>query len=119
MKTRILLITLLIVLSCKKRDQPVYNPSPPVDTVAHKDTAYQYEHRTGTSGNYEYTYDVTGSDAKGNQVSGTVEVEGKFGRCTLKKSNGINFEVEVEWIDYGVLKATDKKGNEYQLEVTK
>jgi hypothetical protein len=120
MKTFVLGITLLAILSCKKNEDKIrYSPKPQTDTIVHTDTTYEYEQRTGTSGNYEYTYDVIGTDSQGNEVTGTVEVEGKTGIGNLSDREGITFNVEVEWIDYGILNATDNHGNQYQLEISK
>lgn len=83
----------------------------------HTDSNYKYEFRTGTSGNYEYNYDVNGSDYDGNSVSGNVDVKGKYGSGTIEDEDGNTKDVDVEWIDYGTLEATDEDGNTYELEV--
>jgi hypothetical protein len=83
----------------------------------HVDNNYKYEYRTGISGDYEYNYDVNGFDQQGNEVSGNVNVEGKYGAGIITMENGDEVEVTVEWIDYGKLKATDNEANEYELEV--
>ena len=69
---------------------------------------YKYEYRTGTSGEYEYNYDVIGEDEEGEEVSGNVDTQGSYGK---------EREVETEWVDYGVMEATDEDGNVYRLEV--
>ncbi|MBF6642145.1 hypothetical protein IVB69_11690 [Flavobacterium sp. J49] len=83
----------------------------------HRDTSYKYEYRTGSSGDYGYNYDVSGDDIDGNNVTGNVSMEDKYGTGTITKSDGEVVEVEVEWIGYGKLKATDQEGNEYELTV--
>ena len=82
----------------------------------HEDTTYQYEYRTGTTGNYEYNYDVTGYDAEGNLVEGNINVKGKYGAGILTNTDNQEIEIETEWISYGILKAVDEQGNEYELE---
>jgi len=83
----------------------------------HIDSDYKYEYRTGTSGSYEYNYDVNGSDYDGNDVSGNISVSGKYGEGTIEDANGDERDVEVEWVRYGVMEATDEDGNTYELEV--
>lgn len=87
------------------------------EAIHNKDSSYQYENRTGSSGHYEYTYDVTGHDADSNEVSGSITIQGKQGTGILTDTQNNEIEVDVEWIDYGKLKATDENGNEYELEV--
>lgn len=83
----------------------------------HKNNNYEYEYRTGYSGSYEYNYDVNGYDEDGNEVTGNINMEGKYGAGILTNSEGEDVDVEVEWFDYGKLKAVDDDGNEYELEV--
>lgn len=125
-------ILLFAVFGCKK-EQPQLQPqsfyketitSEDIKTITpeeaktfHKDIDYRYEYRTGTSGNYEYTYDVNGSDEEGNSVSGTINIEDKYGAGTLTNSNNEEIDIQAEWISNGKLKATDENGNEYELEV--
>lgn len=119
------LITLLIILtSCKNIEvQPVYNPIPLIKSndveTTKVDTAFEYESRKGTSGNYNYTYDVFGTDKNGNDITGTITIEGKHGDGILIDTDGNEIEVTVEWIDYGKLKATDVNNIEYLLKVSK
>jgi hypothetical protein len=82
----------------------------------HKDTQYQYEYRTGISGEYEYNYDVSGHDQNGNEVSGNINTEGKQGAGTITNHQGEQRNIQTEWISYGKLKATDDQGNVYELE---
>ena len=125
-KTYFLLFGLVIVIaiSCKKKEevQPDnFITSPEVETIneetIHTDTTYEYEYRKGESGNYEYNYDVSGTDDNGDEVSGNVSMNGKYGSGTITNSEGEEIEVETEWIGKGVLKATDNDGNEYELNV--
>lgn len=81
----------------------------------HKDINYQYEYRTGISGNYEYTYDVNGYDQDGNLVTGIINIENKYGAGIIINNNDEEIDIKAEWIGYGRLKATDENGNEYNL----
>jgi len=92
-------------------DEPKENPT------YHKDKEHKYEYRTGESGDYEYNYDVVGHDLKGNEVSGNISINGKYGNGTITTPEGNKIEIEAEWVDYGKLKATDVDGKEYELEV--
>ncbi|WP_264564704.1 hypothetical protein [Flavobacterium sp. N3904] len=83
----------------------------------HNDTHRQYEYRTGKPGHYEYNYYVSGYDAMGDTVYGNINVQGKYGAGVLTNTNDEEIEITAEWIDYGMLKAVDKEGNEYHLEV--
>lgn len=78
---------------------------------------YKYNNRTrGVSGNYDYNYDVSG-DGENGYVSGNIDIEGKYGSGYLEDEEGNEISVDVEWVDYGVLEATDEDGNTYDLEV--
>lgn len=121
MKSFLCTIVLLVIVACKKNEpQPVYNPAPKIEQeqTVHTDTAFEYEKRTGTSGHYKYTYEVFGTDANGNKVAGVIEIEGRTGIGVLEDANQKPHKITVEWVGYGLLKATDKKGNEYELTVT-
>ena len=83
----------------------------------HKDINYQYEYRTGISGSYEYTYDVSGYDQDGNLVSGIINIEKKYGAGVIINNNDEEINIKAEWINYGRLKAIDENGNEYNLVV--
>lgn len=88
------------------------------DTINyHIDTTYQYENRTGTSGNYKYNYDVIGFDSKGNEVTGNISIEGKEGIGYLFDTNQNKIKVIVEWTGHGKLKAIDNHNNQYELKV--
>jgi hypothetical protein len=82
----------------------------------HNDTHRQYEYRTGKPGHYEYNYDVSGYNAIGDSISGNINIQGKYGAGILITNDG-EIEITAEWIDYGRLKAVDKDGNEYHLQV--
>jgi hypothetical protein len=117
-------LVLSIIISCKKKEgaQPDnFTTSPTVDVneseTIHTDTTYEYEYCKGESGNYEYNYDVSGTDDNGDEISGNVSTNGKYGSGTITNSNGEEIEVETVWIGKGVLKATDDDGNEYEMEV--
>lgn len=121
MKSFLYAIALLVIVACQKKEpQPVYNPAPKIEQeqTVHTDTAYEYEKRTGTSGHYEYTYEVFGTDANGNKVTGVIEIEGRNGTGVLEDANQKPHKIEVEWVGYGLLNATDENGNEYELTVT-
>ncbi|MGH2664858.1 hypothetical protein [Flavobacterium sp.] len=81
----------------------------------HEDKEYQYEYRTGTSGHYEYNYEVSGRDQNGNEVKGMINIEGKYGAGIIINKDGDSIEISAEWIKNGQLKAKDKKENEYEL----
>lgn len=89
---------------------------PQDDPTYHVDEEHKYEYRTGTSGDYEYNYDVVGHDGNGDDVSGNVTMNGKYGNGTITTPDGDEVDVDAEWIDYGKLRATDENGNEYELE---
>lgn len=115
---------LVIAISCKKKEevQPdnlLSSPAAAVNNegIIHTDTTYKYECRKGETGDYEYNYEVSGTDDNGDEVSGNVSMNGKYGSGTITNSNGEEIEVETEWIGKGVLNATDDDGNEYELDV--
>jgi replication-associated recombination protein RarA len=122
-----IVVVLLVIYSCKKSEVIEVKTfhSEPVTEIQndneaptyHTDADYKYEYRIGDTDNYKYNYDVTGSDSNGDEVNGNVSVEGKYGSGTITDTNGNTFEVEVEWIDYGKLKAVDENEAEYELEV--
>lgn len=130
-KLKYLSIALILILSgCHKKLPPqkintfykeVITPadrqtiSPEEAKTFHVDTEYQYEYRTGDSGQYEYNYDVKGINAKGDSVFGNINVKGKYGAGILKFDSIPDLEITTEWIAYGKLIATDAKGNKYQL----
>ena len=125
MKRKILLIGLLslgllsTVVSCKQGSEgetkTVYGDTSSEDNL-HTDSDYKYEYRTGTSGNYEYNYDVVGQDESGNDIEGNVEMQGRYGSGTVIDADGIEKDVELEWVGYGELEATDDDGNTYTME---
>ena len=92
------IIILLSLISCKQKEEQqrqnfISSEAPDLTKeelkTVHKDTNYKYEYRTGKSGDYEYNYDVSGTDNEGNKVSGTVYVNGKYGEpwTTDQKKN--------------------------------
>lgn len=124
----VLLLSLLGFTSCKEKqvDVPAAEPQrfvsnnaaydePEDNPTYHVDEEHKYEYRTGSSGDYEYNYDVVGNDENGDEVSGNISIQGKYGNGTITNSKGDEVEIEAEWIDYGKLKATDDDGNEYEL----
>lgn len=124
--TGLFLLVLFSLLGCKQKEvsQPqnlIHENTEQLTeeeiTTIHTDTAYKYEYRTGTSGDYGYNYDVSGYDYSGNAVTGNVSMEDKYGTGYITNSEGEEVEVEVEWIGKGELRATDSNGNEYELKV--
>lgn len=138
------LLTFLIVSSCSEKneqnsnmhssgtDSNVYNNSisdesddrqydhgymNSSDENYHTDPDYKYEYRTGSSGNYEYNYDVSGTDYDGNGVYGNIDMQGKYGSGYVENDNGEEIYLDVEWVDYGVLEGIDEDGNSYELGV--
>lgn len=124
-------LLLLLLINCKKNPNIVVSKKAPFkenfalkDSAIqpevinyHTDTAYQYENRTGTSGQYKYNYDVLGFDSKGNAVIGNISIKGKEGIGYLFDANQNKIKVIVEWTGYGTLKAMDSHNNQYELEV--
>ncbi len=83
----------------------------------HYDSSYQYEYRSGTSGNYTYNYDVAGEDIyNSSSVSGSLDMRGKYGDGYIIDENGNEIQVDAEWTGYGEIEATDSEGNTYTLE---
>jgi len=132
LKNYLLSFFLVTIVSCKKAAAP---PPQKINTfykelitsddrktitpeeakTYHVDDVYEYKYRTGNSGHYEYNYDVKGINSVGDSVFGNINVSGKYGAGILKNDSIADLEINTEWISFGKLKATDKKGNEYQL----
>lgn len=126
MKNYYIYLALLLLLACKDNRQAPVRETPRgfiphtkevVEQTYHQDTTCKYEHRTGKSGDYQYNYDVSGSDGKSGKVTGNITVEGKYGEGILTDEEGNKIKVTTEWVGYGKLKATDSNGNEYKLDV--
>ncbi|MEM0577152.1 hypothetical protein [Flavobacterium polysaccharolyticum] len=130
--TLLIFILLSCILSCQKQPtqpkvQSFYQEKITPDDVKtltpeeaktyHRDTVYQYEYRTGTSGNYEYQYQVHGLNETKDSITGLINIKGKYGAGILIDKNQDTLAVEVEWIDYGVLKGKDQRGRYYELRV--
>lgn len=102
-----------LITSCERKStgsaQGIYDSAD--GETEHVDNDYKYEHRTGTSGNYEYNYDVSGDGVEGN-----VDMQGKYGSGTITDENGDEKDVEAEWVDYGRMEVTDDDGNTYEME---
>ncbi|WP_078211864.1 hypothetical protein [Flavobacterium sp. LM5] len=134
MRRPILLLLLLIgcILSCQKEPTPpkvqsFYQEKITPDDVKtltteeaktyHRDTVYDYEYRTGTSGHYEYQYQVHGRNEAKDSINGLINIKGKYGAGILIDNNQDTLAVEVEWVAYGVLKGKDQQGRCYELRV--
>jgi len=87
------------------------------DETYHTNSQYKYEYRTGNSGNYEYNYDINGTDQDGNSISGNIDINGKYGSGTVQDEDGNEKYIDAEWVEYGVLEVTDEDGNTYEMEV--
>lgn len=83
----------------------------------HYDDSYEYNYRTGYSGDYEYNYDIEGYSDSGDYFYGEVDTSGKYGEGYIYDDYGNEIYVETEWVDYGVMEATDEYGNSYEFEV--
>ena len=127
MKFYILILSILL-LSCnnkRKFDSENTNQSTNVYKVNdksninnyHTNPDYKYESRTGNSGDYNYNYDINGSDQDGNNVTGNIDINGKYGTGTITDEDGNEKAVDVEWVNRGALEGTDEDGNSYNLEV--
>lgn len=126
MKNYCIYFALLLLLACKNKQESLSQQElqsfiPHTKEVSeqtyHTDTIHKYEHRTGESGDYQYNYDVSGIDENGNDVTGNIFVQDKYGEGILADDEGNKVEVQVEWTGYGKLKATDDEGHEYELYV--
>lgn len=102
--------------------QPSFNPAT-TPTQARRapssyidDDSYKYNYRAGNSSNYSYNYDVSGSGNNG-YTYGNIDTSGKYGEGYIYDEEGNEIYVETEWVDYGVMEATDEFGNTYELEV--
>ncbi len=130
-KLLFILLSFWFVTSCKK-GQPKTQPqafykkgitpddiqtiTPEEAKTYHTDLKYDYEYRTGTSGNYEYNYEIEGIDQEGDSVSGVINIKGKHGAGRIIDRDKKNIDIHVEWVGYGKLKGTDNDCNEYTLE---
>lgn len=119
-----LIAAILLFNTCRKKETAKAQPLVPevvqeitIDSITnhHEDTTYQYEYRTGESGDYQYNYDVIATDADGNELEGNINVEGKYGKGTLTDIEDNEIEILTEWIGYGKLRAKDDEGNEYEI----
>lgn len=131
------LFILLFIFSCKKADAPPPPALPQVNSfyksaitaddrktitaeeakTYHVNPVYKYEYRTGHPGRYKYNYHVKGINIQGDSVFGNINTEGKYGAGILISDSIPELEISTEWVSHGKLKATDKKGNEYDLVV--
>lgn len=126
MKNYSIYLAFMLLLACKNKQEEMPKPAPEhfvphteaeIRQTYHIDTTYEYEYRTGEAGDYQYNYDVSGTDSNGDEFSGNVSVRGKYGEGTVTDANGNETEIEVRWSGHGKLTGTDKSGNEYELDV--
>jgi hypothetical protein len=138
MKSLFLFLLFIVISSCKETSsnaeevQSFHQEVAPVEKITpddietitpeeartfYKNKEYEYEYRTGYSGSYEYNYDIIGFDENGNEVSGNINVEGKYGAGKIEDKNGNTYTIEVEWYAHGKLKGTDENGITYELTV--
>lgn len=125
----ILFLYAILATSCRENTAAPIPPQAEVDVsyssvaapeeqaTLHTDTVYQYEFRTGESGNYKYNYDVIGTDDLGNPITGNVSMQDKYGVGVLTDEEGNAIEVTLEWVGYGELMAEDEEGNVWELGV--
>ena len=122
----VLIASILLFSNCRKKETaspqnllPESSEEITIDSVTnhHEDTTYQYEYRTGESGDYQYNYDVIATDVDGNELEGNINVEGKYGKGTITDLEGNEIEITTEWIGYGKLLGKDEDGNEYEIVV--
>lgn len=117
----ILTVSIIIFSSCEGKKQKedlnnyVITNVSPSENYQVVDTTFKYESRTGSTGNYEYNYDVNGTDVDGNNVSGSIDVQGRYGTGTIEDEDGNEKEIDVEWTGKGTLEGTDEDGNTYEL----
>jgi hypothetical protein len=50
-------------------------------------------------------------------VSGTIDINGKYGSGIIEDEDGNEKRIDVEWVGKGELEGTDEDGNSYELEV--
>jgi hypothetical protein len=62
-----------------------------------------------------YSYRVDGRNNQGEVVHGLVNTRGTSGSGYVRNDNRDLFWIETEWLDQGVLRASDKEGNTYTL----
>lgn len=119
-----LIAAILLFNTCRKKETAKAQPLVPevvqeitIDSITnhHEDTTYQYEYRTGESGDYQYNYDVIATDVDGNELEGNINVEGKYGKGTITDLEGNEIEITTEWIGYGKLLGKDHDSNEYEI----
>ncbi len=95
---------------------PTYTPTTYTPSYSNN-SGYKYNSRSGYSGNYGYNYDVEGYSDSGDYFYGEIDTQGKYGEGYVYDDYGNEVYVETEWVDYGVLEATDEYGNTYEFEV--
>lgn len=133
MKHLYLLFSLFLFISCQQSPKIPTKPQgflqekitpDDIETITpqeaktfHQDKKYEYEYRTGSSGHFEYNYEVKGVDQDSNKVSGKINIEGKYGAGKIDDNRGNPHNIAVEWYAKGKLKGVDENGKTYELEV--
>jgi hypothetical protein len=124
--TSLLLLLLTVIISCQKKEEIRTNnfalPIKENIEVSESETVYtdstcKYEYRNGHAGHYQYNYDVSGEDSQGNQITGNVSMQDKYGIGVIIVADRKELEIEAEWVGNGLLQVTDAQGNEYELKV--
>ena len=123
-----LIAALVLFNTCRTKEiakpQPLLPESAEAITIDsltnhHEDATYHYEYRTGTSGDYQYNYDVIATDSDKNKLKGNINVEGKYGSGKLTDLNGNEINITTEWIGNRKFVGIDEDGNKYELRVKK
>lgn len=78
---------------------------------------YEYESTEEALDQDENNYKVYGTDEDGNEVFGSVNIEGKLGIGIIRGIEAKGIEIVAERTGHNLLIATDVKGYEYNLKV--
>lgn len=81
----------------------------------HTNSDYKYNHHDGDAEDYEYHYDVVGSNKDGSEVAGYIDIQGKTGNGVLEDELGNEIEVTAQWTSKTELRAVDNEGNIWDL----
>lgn len=121
---RIFLVLALILGSCKNENKLKEADKNSVESTALVDNQLSEKKIENEYGGGEQELDqdknyfkVHGTDEDGNQVSGSVNIEGKVGIGIIHGVEANAIEIVAEHIGHDLLIATDVKGYEYKLKV--